>query len=363
MIGSLIAFSRRSGPTTIDRATPDLRACCTDRRPRWRGITPSVESTPLTPGSRRRKSDDVAGSRVRLYWSEPPAPWAGLFPAMEEDHSMRYLVIALIGLVAAGPPLLADDPPAKAADKPKQAAKDEKTPQTPAEQYKAVVDDYGKARAEFMKEYVKATTTEERAKVIKEKYPQPDKYAQRMMDIAAKAPKDPASADALVWVVANASSSKHRAPALEQLLKEHVDSPKLGELAQSLVYSGMPGTEKTLRTILDKSPHARVQAHAGLALAQVLKRRADDGKLSQAERDKISKEAEGLLEGVVAKSTKSKEVGANLVERAKRELFELRNLAIGKKAPQIEGEDIDGKKFALSDYKGKVVVLDFWGNW
>jgi hypothetical protein len=32
-------------------------------------------------------------------------------------------------------------------------------------------------------------------------------------------------------------------------------------------------------------------------------------------------------------------------------------------APEIEGIDMDGQKFKLSDYRGKVVVLDFWGNW
>jgi hypothetical protein len=36
---------------------------------------------------------------------------------------------------------------------------------------------------------------------------------------------------------------------------------------------------------------------------------------------------------------------------------------IGKLAPNTEGEDIDGKKFELSDYRGKVVVIDFWGDW
>ncbi len=38
-------------------------------------------------------------------------------------------------------------------------------------------------------------------------------------------------------------------------------------------------------------------------------------------------------------------------------------LEIGDTAMEINGEDIDGKKFKLSDYRGKVVVLDFWGNW
>ena len=44
-------------------------------------------------------------------------------------------------------------------------------------------------------------------------------------------------------------------------------------------------------------------------------------------------------------------------------LFELRNLAVGKPAPDIEGEDVHGKRFKLSDYRGKVIVLSFSGNW
>ena len=39
------------------------------------------------------------------------------------------------------------------------------------------------------------------------------------------------------------------------------------------------------------------------------------------------------------------------------------DLAIGKVAPEISGIDVDGRKFKLSDYRGKVVVLDFWGDW
>ncbi len=38
-------------------------------------------------------------------------------------------------------------------------------------------------------------------------------------------------------------------------------------------------------------------------------------------------------------------------------------LEVGNSAPEIEGADIGGNNFKLSDYHGKVVMLDFWGNW
>jgi len=41
----------------------------------------------------------------------------------------------------------------------------------------------------------------------------------------------------------------------------------------------------------------------------------------------------------------------------------LRNLAPGKPAPNITGSDINGKKINLSDYRGKYVLLAFWGSW
>jgi hypothetical protein len=36
---------------------------------------------------------------------------------------------------------------------------------------------------------------------------------------------------------------------------------------------------------------------------------------------------------------------------------------VGQTAPEITGEDLDGVSFQLSDYRGKVVLLDFWGDW
>jgi peroxiredoxin len=36
---------------------------------------------------------------------------------------------------------------------------------------------------------------------------------------------------------------------------------------------------------------------------------------------------------------------------------------IGKKAPEFSGKTADSIKISLSDYRGKVVLLDFWASW
>ena len=49
--------------------------------------------------------------------------------------------------------------------------------------------------------------------------------------------------------------------------------------------------------------------------------------------------------------------------RARGELVSPEDLLPGKVAPDFIGETIDGHQFKLSDYRGKVVVLDFYGFW
>jgi hypothetical protein len=44
-------------------------------------------------------------------------------------------------------------------------------------------------------------------------------------------------------------------------------------------------------------------------------------------------------------------------------VFRHTNLVVGKPVPDFEAVDVDGQAFKLSDYKGKVTVIDFWGFW
>ena len=70
-----------------------------------------------------------------------------------------------------------------------------------------------------------------------------------------------------------------------------------------------------------------------------------------------------LLQEVIDSAAKGAVNRTPLVDVAKKELFELQNLSVGMVAPDIVGEDLDGIEFRLSDYRGKVVMLDFWGHW
>src|SRR5262245_23173189 len=61
--------------------------------------------------------------------------------------------------------------------------------------------------------------------------------------------------------------------------------------------------------------------------------------------------------------------GGTVGEKALGELYEIRHLAVGRQAPELEGVDQDGKPLALADYRakadsrGKVVLLYFWSEY
>ena len=38
-------------------------------------------------------------------------------------------------------------------------------------------------------------------------------------------------------------------------------------------------------------------------------------------------------------------------------------LNVGDRAPEITGKDVNGKAMKLSDFRNKIVVIDFFGDW
>ena len=222
---------------------------------------------------------------------------------------------------------------------------------TAQEQFDKVVGEYNQAVQAFSEQYQQATTDEERQKAS-ESYPTAQAYAVRLLGLAKAHPTDPVAVDALVWIVTQARFGPENDEAMDILVKNHVQSEKLGPLCLMLVYSGSPSAGALLETLREKSPHREIQGQATYALGMFKAQQQDETAI-----------AEKLFEEVVANYGDIELYGRTLADAAKGDLFEMRNLVVGKLAPEIRGQDVDGVEFALTDYRGKVVVLDFWGDW
>ena len=283
----------------------------------------------------------------------------------------RWLLIGpAVATVFLGAARAGDDPPKqedakqvkaapilpKSADAKKDAQGDA-APKTPLAQVQALENEYNAATQSFMKEYRAAKTDAERNKLFS-KYPQPDKYAPRFLKIAQAHPDDPAAIEAYVWLL-----SRTRGPESEkaiEALTAHPENPKVAAAVPMLQYAQSEKAVVLLRAILAKNPSRDAQGGACLALARRLMTAPSAPGVDPA---KNSAEAEALFDRVIKDYADIKVGGRSIADQAKGELFEVKHLSVGKNAPDIVGKDLADKSLKLSDYRGKIVMLDFWGDW
>ncbi len=155
---------------------------------------------------------------------------------------------------------------------------------------------------------------------------------------------------------------RHRAIAV--LERDHLQKPEFGDVCQRLLRVSLPECDRLLRAAIKKHAQADVRGLASYALAVSLARQAGQLRGQNPVRaDALSEQAERQYENVLAKHKDITFGSSTLGEVAKEKLHELRSLSVGRAAPEIEGTDLDGRPFKLSDYRGKVVVLDFWAHW
>src|SRR5262249_24155211 len=272
------------------------------------------------------------------------------------------------------------------------AEEDQDKPTTPAAQYEALAKEFNDAAHAF---YLKATAGEERSEALARLETLP----RRFLELAETNPRDPVALDALVqavneemWLENNSTHpvfgrDSPEVRALAILLRDHVQSDRLGEACRRVRYGFRRESEAFLRAVLEQNPHREVRALACLRLAQCL-----NGRLQRLdvirERPEMARRYEGLfgrdylqtllrrdraravreVESVFERAARDfgdvkLPDGDTVAEEARSELHEIRHLAVGKPAQEIEGQDQDGRHFKLSDYRGKVVLLYFWSEY
>jgi hypothetical protein len=196
-------------------------------------------------------------------------------------------------------------------------------------------------------------------------------YLGRFAALADAARGTDAGAKATAWVVQialNASGTEARARiglALDSIATDYVGSEAIADLPASLVYVTdedlTAKVDDVLETLLEKSPHAAVRASSLHALAQRAMNRSRSAPVGA---DALQAKARALFVRLHEDyGDRMSPWGRSYGDLAAGTLFELDHLQVGMAPPDFEAVDQDGAAFKLSDYKGKVVVLDFWGYW
>jgi peroxiredoxin len=192
-------------------------------------------------------------------------------------------------------------------------------------------------------------------------------YAERAMELAEKYIDDPASFDLLAFRIRlNANTSEESyVHALHLLGKHHAANPRMIELLQH-THFGRVSYAVFLSKVLEKNPDRKIQARACRMLRDFY-----EGRVGSAEQ---YLQADGQLRAAIRRRSGDAHVQellnalANNKElRARyKKLFDekyahvLTEFKDGRPMPDAELTAMDGKKFKLSDLRGKVVYLNIF---
>lgn len=197
------------------------------------------------------------------------------------------------------------------------------------------------------------------------------RLARRALTLARQNPKTATGVLALGFVCAcgqtplNQELATLKTEAIRDLEGNYFDQPWFSTYLPAIaIQAALCDVTPLLRHCLEDSPHREVRAQACLHLAndslrkqRVLNERGRQ--LSPAE----EREMTALFDRCVREFGELKTANTTIAKAGARSLFEIRNLAVGRPAPAMAGKDLEGKSLALNDYRGKVVMLVFWGNW
>jgi len=227
----------------------------------------------------------------------------------------------------------------------------------------AVSVSLGNREAELFRALDSATNDAERRQVLVE-HRDDHVLAQKLLAEAGSAPTPESSIAALAMVVSHFPHTSEGTAAAGLLLTEYINHASLECAFDELEKSESDRAIEILLTAYRSNPHGRVRGHAEFSVATLLKTRAErNGWRNPTGSWADTALAESLFEEIAAHYGSVRVSRGFLADLARSQLAEIHTVGVGKLAPEFQGEDTDGRPMQLSDYRGKVVVLAFWGNW
>ena len=213
----------------------------------------------------------------------------------------------------------------------------------------------------YSKRYRAAPTAAEKREVFKD-LPNVKPYWPRLIALINKDPGSAAGLEVVDWWYRRGGRNEGSDTIVRLLTKHYSQKQSIKKYIPRITYHlSEDEAEESLRNLLKVSSFDSVKAAAVYELHQLLKTRAEglEGESAEA----VTAEVKSLRDLIFAKyATEANTQGAKYSELLEAMSFAT-NLEIGKPVPEIEGVDLDGVEFKLSDYDGKVIVISFWGDW
>lgn len=270
------------------------------------------------------------------------------------------LTFAVGVVLVAGPVCRAWDEPSPGKPSAKEAAPAQDAKKSVADQIEATQTEFNEKQQALVKRYRAANDDDERQKILDEFRGMQAGLMNQLAAIVEKHPDDEAIFPALQLLI---NSNEHAAKATELLVKHHIDNEQIGAICLQLGMRGTSSAEPLLRAVAEKSKSEDAKALALLGLGQMLLARSNEDGLTDDERSKLRNQAKEALQSVVKNYAEVEAFGRKAGDWAEAVLFEVKHLGVGMPVPDLAGEDLEGEEFKLSDYRGKVVFLDFWAHW
>ncbi|MGA0845730.1 MAG: peroxiredoxin family protein [Luteolibacter sp.] len=142
---------------------------------------------------------------------------------------------------------------------------------------------------------------------------------------------------------------------LDALDRHHLRSEGLTPVCMALAGNADPRTLPLLEKIIARHPDPKIQGVASLAAAVALRSLGD-------EPDLMRKRLTHLRKAIIDSSDVEVRPSTTVAQIAEDELYRIRYLSKGRKAPDLVGKDSGGRPLKLSSYQGKIVVLVFWSE-
>ncbi len=188
-------------------------------------------------------------------------------------------------------------------------------------------------------------------------------YADDYRSLASEYPGTEVAFTAKLWLIRHAYYEQ--SPALkyelsgrlaDEVMAEYSQSPRLTRLAELSYVFEESQRQTILNRLFHDSPHAEVRGYALLHLAE--------SEIESRNSDTIARGRDRLriLADEYATVPWRYSVLGSIAE-AHLNPHPPAALAVGAPVPEVFGTTYNGKSVSLSSYRGKVVILEFWGEW